>query len=128
MTRDVAEEISYLSGVKPATGAQIFTDLGGEGLAVLCKATGLKRAALAQLWRALRRDTDEEFDAVFDRVMRTYDSLSNDKAQTVLRYWNWALTSAVSSTLMNSIQQTPDVDDETLSEAARSAALVFSNR
>jgi len=33
MTRETAEEISYLSGLKPMTGAKIFTDPGGEPLA-----------------------------------------------------------------------------------------------
>jgi uncharacterized protein (DUF2336 family) len=55
MTRDIAEEISYLSGLKPMTGAKIFTDPGGEPLAILCKATGLPRAAIRALWRGLRR-------------------------------------------------------------------------
>lgn len=128
MNREVVEEISYLSGVKPATGAQIFTDLGGEGIAVLCKATGLKRPSLDLIWRALRRDADEDFDPVFQRLLQTYDSLSNDKAQTVLRYWNWSLTSAVSPSLMNSIQQPPELDDDSQPESARTAALVFSGR
>ena len=47
LTREIAEEIAYLSGVKPMTGAKIMTDPGGEGLAVLCKATGLPRAVAA---------------------------------------------------------------------------------
>jgi len=128
LTRETVEEISYLSGLKPMTGAQIFTDLGGEGLSVLCKATGLKRDALERLWTALRRDESPDESEVFRRMVRTYDSLSTDTAQTVLRYWNWSLSSAVSQTLMNSIQQNPDIDDETQSEAARSAALVFSGR
>ena len=46
LTGDIAEEISYLSGIKPETGARIFTDPGGEGLAVLCKATGLPKQAI----------------------------------------------------------------------------------
>jgi hypothetical protein len=50
-----AEEISYLSGLKPMTGAKIFTDPGGEPLAILCKATGLPRGAVRALWRGLRR-------------------------------------------------------------------------
>ena len=41
MTREIAEEIAYLAGIKPMTGAKIMTDDGGEGLAILCKATGL---------------------------------------------------------------------------------------
>lgn len=127
MTRETAEEISYLAGVKPTTGAQIMTDFGGEGLAVLCKATGLKREWLARLWRALGREAQDAENEVFTRVMQTYDSLSNDKAQTVLRYWNWSLTTAMSDSLMHAIQSDPMAEDETQSEAARTAALVFSN-
>ena len=44
ITREVAEEISYLAGLKPMTGAKIFTDPGGEALAIMCKATGLPRS------------------------------------------------------------------------------------
>jgi len=40
LTRKLTEEISYMAGVKPATGAQILTDKGGEGIAILCKAPG----------------------------------------------------------------------------------------
>ncbi len=59
MTRETAEEISYLSGLKPMTGAKIFTDPGGEPLAILCKATGLPRGAVRAWWRGLRRpETD----------------------------------------------------------------------
>jgi hypothetical protein len=60
MTREIAEEISYLSGLKPMTGAKIFTDPGGEPLAILCKATGLPRGCVRALWRGLRR---QEVDA-----------------------------------------------------------------
>ncbi|MEJ0064757.1 MAG: DUF2336 domain-containing protein [Caulobacteraceae bacterium] len=52
-SREIAEEIAYLAGIKPMTGAKIMGDEGGEGLSVLCKATGLPRTALRQLWRAL---------------------------------------------------------------------------
>jgi uncharacterized protein (DUF2336 family) len=47
MSRELAEEIAYLSGIKPMTGAKIMTDPGGEGLAVLCKATGCRAAHYA---------------------------------------------------------------------------------
>lgn len=129
MTRETAEEISYLAGVKPTTGAQIMTDMGGEGLAVLCKATGLKRDYLVHLWQALGRQIKhgDAVDPVFGRVLAAYDSLSNDKAQTVLRYWNWSLTTAMSERLIQAIQDDPMAEDEAQSEAARNAALVFSN-
>ena len=82
VTREAVEEISYLSGIKPMTGAKIFTDAGGEALAILCKATGLPRTALRTLWRGLgRRETDAS-GAIwpsFERVMITYDTIAVDR-------------------------------------------------
>ena len=95
LTRQAAEEISYLAGLKPMTGAKILTDVGGEPLAILCKATGLSRQALRTLWRGLRRAEVDERGAThpdLERVMTTYDMIAVDRAQTVLRYWNWSLS------------------------------------
>ena len=39
MTPEMAQEIGYLAGIKPVTSAKILSDAGGEGVAVLCKAT-----------------------------------------------------------------------------------------
>ena len=86
-------DIAALSGVKATTAERIFADLGGEGLAVLCKATGLKRPYLRLMWRALRRD---EHGPDFTRVSEVYETIAVAKAQTVLRYWNWSLSSAFS--------------------------------
>jgi uncharacterized protein (DUF2336 family) len=88
-------DISNLSGVKPSTGERIFRDPGGEGLAVLCKATGLKRQFLRDLWTALGRENTDR-DPTFDRVSELYETIAVAKAQTVLRYWNWSLSSAYS--------------------------------
>ena len=38
LTRELAEEISYLSGIKPMTGAKIFTDPGGVRYSLACVA------------------------------------------------------------------------------------------
>ncbi len=86
-------DIAALSGVKAATADRIFQDVGGEGLAVLCKATGLKRPYLRLMWMALRRD---EHGPDFTRVSEVYETIAVAKAQTVLRYWNWSLSSAFS--------------------------------
>lgn len=91
MTPDAMTDIAALSGVKASTAERIFKDVGGEGIAVLCKATGLKRQYLRGLWKALRR-SDE--DADFIRVSEVYETIAVAKAQTVLRYWNWSLVSA----------------------------------
>jgi uncharacterized protein (DUF2336 family) len=92
MTPMAIMDIAALSGVKASTAERIFNDMGGEGLAVLCKATGLKRSYLRALWRALRRTED---DADFVRVSEVYETIAVAKAQTVLRYWNWSLVSAI---------------------------------
>lgn len=108
MTRETAEEISYLSGLKPATGAKIFTDRGGEPLAILCKATGLPKAAVRALWRGLRRretEADGSTCPALRRVFEIYDLMAVDRAQTVLRYWNWSLSSALTPALMRAIRE-----------------------
>ena len=91
MNAETIVDISALSGIKATTGERIFQDIGGEGVAVLCKATGLKRPFLRDLWIALRRPVD---DADFGRVSEVYETIAVAKAQTVLRYWNWSLSSA----------------------------------
>ena len=131
ISRDLTEEISYMAGIKPATGAQILTDRGGEGLAILCKAPGLKRGHVEKIWRALRRpvhDTDGEMHPDLARVMRTYDSISTDKAQTVLRYWNWSLTSSLNAEVLRHIRDGVIPKEEDFGAAAITAALVFGNR
>jgi uncharacterized protein (DUF2336 family) len=131
ISRNLTEEISYMAGIKPATGAQILTDKGGEGLAILCKAPGLKREHLEKLWRALRRpvhDIDENIHEDLRRVMQTYDTVSTDKAQTVLRYWNWSLTSSLNADVLRHIRDGVVPKEEDYGAAAITAALVFGNR
>lgn len=116
LTREIVSEISFLAGIKPMTGAKIFTDLGGEPVAVLCKATGLPKACVRQLWRGMRRpDTDSngQLDARLEEILVTYDMIAVDRAQTVLRYWNWSLSSALTPQLMRAIR---DGDNEGLDE------------
>jgi uncharacterized protein (DUF2336 family) len=93
LTPAVIADISALSGIKATTGDRIFQDIGGEGLAVLCKATGLKRPYLRELWKALG-NTEDSPD--FARISEIYETIAVAKAQTVLRYWNWSLASAFS--------------------------------
>ncbi len=93
LTPAVIADISALSGIKATTGDRIFQDIGGEGLAVLCKATGLKRPYLRELWKALGNMEDSPD---FARISEIYEIIAVAKAQTVLRYWNWSLASAFS--------------------------------
>jgi uncharacterized protein (DUF2336 family) len=129
LTRELAEEISYLSGIKPTTGAKIFTDAGGEALAVLCKATGLPKAAIRALWKGLRRPEADEAGymvAALERTITAYDMMAVDRAQTVLRYWNWSLTSALTPALMRAIREGDDDSIDEYSSPQRTAMLAFS--
>lgn len=89
----LAETISVLSGIRPGTGLKILSDPGGEGVAVLCKATGLKRAFFRAMWVSLGRSSPRE-DGRLERVAEIYETLAVAKAQTVLRYWDWRLSAA----------------------------------
>jgi uncharacterized protein (DUF2336 family) len=129
MTRDIAEEISYLSGLKPMTGAKIFTDPGGEPLAILCKATGLPRAAIRALWRGLRRPDVDSTGAVapaLERVLAVFDMIAVDRAQTVLRYWNWSLSSALTPALLKAIREGDEAAVDEYSVPQRAAMLALS--
>ena len=128
LTREFAEEIAYLAGIKPMTGAKIMTDAGGEGLAVLCKATGLPRSSLRSLWRALRRPelTDAGEDTPeLARVIAIFDMVAVDRAQTVLRYWNWSLSSAMTPALMKAIRNEDDAKLDEFSVPQRTAKLAL---
>ncbi|KQY31030.1 hypothetical protein ASD21_08145 [Caulobacter sp. Root1455] len=129
MTRETAEEISYLSGLKPMTGAKIFTDPGGEPLAILCKATGLPRGAVRALWRGLRRpetDASGALDAGLERVLTAFDTIAVDRAQTMLRYWNWSLSSAMTPALLKAIREGDEAAMDEYSVPQRAAMLALS--
>ncbi len=131
LTRKLTEEISYISGIKPATGAQILTDKTGEAIAILCKAPGLKREYVEKIWRALKRpvhDVTGEMHADLARVIQTYDVISTDKAQTVLRYWNWSLTASLNADVLRHIKDGVIPREEEYGAAAITAALVFGHR
>ena len=128
MTRKMAEEISYLSGLKPSTGAKLLRDRGGEGLAVLCKATGLSKRALRALWKGLRRPLrgpDGLTHPQLAEVILAYDLLAVDRAQTVLRYWNWSLSSALTHVMLRALSRGDEIDLEGLSVPQRAAMLAF---
>jgi uncharacterized protein (DUF2336 family) len=128
MTRELATEIAYLSGLKPITGAKIIGDTGGESVAILCKATGLTKQDLGALWRSMRRPqetADGGVDPIWERVQIIYDMLAVDRAQTVLRYWNWSLSSALTPALLRAIRDGEEevLDDYSAPERAAMLAL-----
>ncbi|MEL6723503.1 MAG: DUF2336 domain-containing protein [Pseudomonadota bacterium] len=132
MSPELVQEIGYLAGIKPVTSAKILSDTGGEGIAVLCKATGLKKPSLQNFWRALRRPIENEDgtpDQMWSYLEETYDLLTVAKAQTTLRYWNWSLSSSFSpGSAHQSILEGDEANDESaFSTARRTASLVFGN-
>ncbi len=131
LTRYLSEEISYMAGIKPATGAQIMTDATGEALAILCKAPGLKREYLSKLWRSMgRQETQEDGspDPLLREAIRVYDAISTNNAQTVLRYWNWSLTASLTPDVLEYIKKGVIPKEEEYGAAAITAALVFGRR
>lgn len=124
MTPEVMQEIGYLAGMKPLSMAKLMSDLGGEGMAVLCKGTGLKRDSLLKLWRSMRRPVEigaGEMHPQLVYVTEIFETLSVAKAQTVLRYWNWSLTASPSE-----MQVGNDVDEkDTFSSSRRTTKLVL---
>jgi len=127
LTRKLVQEIAYLAGLKPPTAAKLLGDPGGEPVAVLCKATGLPKSAVRSLWRAMKRPEgdDEAPSEELDRVLITYDMLAVDRAQTVLRYWNWALSSALTPALIKAIRDGDEdaLDDYSVPQRAAMLAL-----
>jgi uncharacterized protein (DUF2336 family) len=128
ITRESVPEIAALAGVRPATFAHIALDPGGEALAILCKATGLRKPYMAMLWSRLGRQTSGDCPqaAAYENMLVTYDTISPAKAQTMLRYWNWALTSAAAQG--DAAAREPQEDVLAFNPAARAAALVFGHR
>lgn len=128
LDRDLVREIAMLSGLRPSTTAKILSDLGGEPLAVLCKATGLPKSALRVLWRSLRRpetDVGGEVHPTLERVLVIHDMIAVDKAQTVLRYWNWALSSALSADLAQAVRERDEAALTRFSGVERAALLAL---
>ena len=58
-------------------------------------------------------------------VLITYDILAVDRAQTILRYWNWSLSSALTHVMLRAISNGEDVDLDSLSVPQRAAMLAF---
>ncbi len=128
LNHDLIREISFLAGVKPTTGAKILSDDYGEPIAILCKATGLPKSAILALWRGLHRpETDAEGKAyaALERTLLIYDLMAVDRAQTVLRYWNWSLTSALTPALIRAIQDGDDAALDEYSQPQRAAMLAL---
>ena len=127
LTRDSAQEIGHLAGIKPVTAAKILTDPGGEAIAVLCKATGLKRHYLMRLWSAMKRPAEIGPGVLhphYERIKEIYEMMSVAKAQTTLRYWNWSLSSSFNLKPVNMDDEDANKSHQ-FSSSMRTARLVF---
>lgn len=90
LTAELAIEMARLANIQRSVMDRMLADFGGEPLAVLTKATGLSREHLLLLLQAAGRT-----EPAPEYARYVFDTLSVDKAQTVLRYWNWSLTRPV---------------------------------
>jgi uncharacterized protein (DUF2336 family) len=87
----VLEILSEGAAVKEETVAQILDDSGGEAIAVLAKSCGFGRRKFFNLRSILANLKDEEWDedeAQNDIATIIHDTLSTDRADVVLRYWD----------------------------------------
>lgn len=86
-TPELIQEGARLANIQVPVLEQIVQDLGGEGLGVLAKATGLSRRHLGYMRLGAGH---ADGSPAWHHAELIFDILSVDKAQTVLRYWNWA--------------------------------------
>jgi hypothetical protein len=84
----LAEEICRLAQIQPGLLERMLDDFGGEPLAVLTKATGMSRQHYHMLMEMPGRDSSP---IAIEHGQLVFDTLSVDKAQTVLRYWDWSI-------------------------------------
>lgn len=90
-TEELRAEAAVLANVQRDLLNRMIDDFGGEPLAILAKATGLSRQHLSGMIEGAGR-----MDAInrAEQAVRVFDTMSVDKAQTVLRYWNWVIARA----------------------------------
>lgn len=91
---EFVSEIAFAGRVRPETAFRIFSDLGGEPLAVFAKAIGMTRAEFSDLMIAMAglRHTDLVDKRWAEQVTTIFDLISNDRADFVLHCWDWILS------------------------------------
>lgn len=90
---DALDRLASGAHLKAETIAQIFDDRGGEAIGVYCKAVGFGRERFMRLRLILAERKGEILngrDAINDAVSLVHDTLSTDKADLILRYWDRA--------------------------------------
>ncbi|MDO8289762.1 MAG: DUF2336 domain-containing protein [Parvibaculum sp.] len=91
---ELIAEISFMGRVRPETAYRIFSDIGGEPMAVFGKAVGMSRSEFSDLLSALAsmRGLDPDDVRSQTRVSTVFDMISNDRADFVLHCWDWAMS------------------------------------
>lgn len=82
--------LAELGGIAYRTAARIFSDPGGECLAVLCKAIGIERANFTTIFLLLEQAqaTRSTMDpGILKRNLDLFDAVKRDNAKAALGYW-----------------------------------------
>ena len=88
LTDVMRSAFSELANVQRDLVDRMLDDFGGEPLAVLAKATGLSRDHMQTL---VHFGEPQTAPMRLEQAETIFAILSVDKAQTVLRYWNWVM-------------------------------------
>jgi uncharacterized protein (DUF2336 family) len=59
-------------------------------------------------------------------VLTAFDTIAVDRAQTMLRYWNWSLSSAMTPALLKAIREGDEAAVDEYSVPQRAAMLALS--
>ncbi|MAB14966.1 DUF2336 domain-containing protein [Parvibaculum sp.] len=88
-----SEDLAAISAVRPETMYRILNDHGGEPLAVFAKAMSLSRKEFGELIVVTVDARQEGLPTKqdLDRIGGLFDSLTADKADVALRYWDVAM-------------------------------------
>lgn len=82
--------LAHMAALDFRTGWRIFSDPGGESLALLCRAVGMERSQFSTIYLLVdqARDGDRaQSTAVLKRVTELFDSVDPKKALRALRFW-----------------------------------------
>jgi uncharacterized protein (DUF2336 family) len=63
--------------------------------------------------------------AALEQTLLVYEMMAVDRAQTVLRYWNWALSSALTPALLRAIRERDEEAVDDFSPSAKAAMLAL---
>lgn len=92
-TGEFMDALSVAARIRPETVFKIVDDRSGEPVAVLGKALGFNRASFDRFARGtgeLRRGPAASEQEI-DEVVELFDTLSRDRADMVLRYWDQSI-------------------------------------